>query len=168
MAKHTAKSRKSRLHVPKIVSSVTLATLADADVVSNAMADTVVSDEFLISTECVYSIRGATPGEGPIIFGWAHSDYAAAEIEEALEAQGAWDTGDLVLVEQARRKVRIIGQFPVTVAAEAFREGQPIRTSMKFMLTEGDSLALWAWNQSGATLTTGAVIEAQGKAFLRK
>ncbi len=131
-------------------------------VVKGNLDSTVVDGTFLISADLVWGLRGITPGEGPIVVGLAHSDYSAAEIEEALEAITSWDEGDKVAQERRRRKVRTVGMFSGETATQVLNDGKPIKTKLGFAIAEGDTLAVWGWNKSGATLTTGQIITAQG------
>ncbi len=47
--------------------------------------------------------------DGALLFGVAHGDYTAAEIEEAIEATLSINQGNMVAREQANRLVRILG-----------------------------------------------------------
>lgn len=161
------KGRGSRLHVAKIDKTMALGALAADTLISSLLGDTVVTKEYAVSLDCVYTFEGATVGEGPIMFGWAHSDYSSTEIEEALEATGSWDVSDKVSQEQARRLVRTVGTMDLHATTEKFREGQVVRTKLKFNVEEGKTLRLWAYNcNTGAALTAGIDFRAQGNIYL--
>lgn len=162
-----AKHKGGRLHVAKIDDSLPLSTLADDDVINAAFAGTVVGREFLLSTQATWALRDNTAGEGPITVGIAHSNYTAAQIEEAIESTGSWDRGNQLSNEFAARKVRIVGSFAGEAVGEVLNDGKPIKTICKWMTEAGDGLQLWAYNESGGPLTTGGVVEISGKAFLR-
>ncbi len=147
--------------------SLAASTLASNDVISGNLV-AVGDEEFrLLSLTGLWSLRGATAGEGPLMFGVAHSDYTDAEIEECLEVSTGLTRGDKVAQEQASRLVRRIGQFPVSSAAESFREGEVIKTRLNWHITEGQTLKAWIWNKSGAALTTGALVLFNGDAVIR-
>ncbi len=61
-----------------------------------ATSENVADTARISSVEAVYGINGWTAGTnvGPFLFGVAHSDYSAAEIEAFIESAGSWDIGD--------------------------------------------------------------------------
>ncbi len=161
---------RRRRPVQKLVYSASLALLTTGSnsVVAVALSDTVDDSVYAISMDARLAIRNLTPGEGPIVVGVAHGDYTAAEIEECLEAVASWDRGDKIAQEQAGRKVRTVGVFAGALAEESLNQGMPIRTRLGFMLEPGTTLDWWAWNKSGAALTTGGVVEANGQVWARR
>ncbi len=169
MAKHPNRGRRRR-PVQKLVYSASLALLTTGsnDVVAVALSDTVDDSVYAISMDARVAIRNVTAGEGPIVVGVAHSDYTAAEIEECLEAVASWDRGDKIALEQAARKVRTVGTFSNVGTEEVLNNGMETRTRLGFMLEPGTTLDWWAWNKSGAALTTGAVVEANGQVWARR
>jgi len=91
-------------------------------------------------------------------FGVAHSDYSAAEIEEALEAIESIDLGDKVAQEQANRWVRSIGTFASAIntagSAAQFNDGKPVKTKLNWKMSIGDTLVGWVRNGSGVKWLT--------------
>ncbi len=152
----------------KIVEALPLLTLANLDVLGENFPDTVDRPTFVISSDLLMSIGGLTPGEGPIVVGVAHVDYTDAEIEEWIENQGSWGTSDLVGQEIARRKIREVGQFSGETADEVLNDGKPVHTKLRFMLNAGSTLKYWAYNRSGAVLTTGSSVFIEGTVWARK
>ncbi len=170
LAARKGRRRRKRVFLLKgaIDKTVALSTLALGDVISDVVQDSVTETAFAISCELVWSLREVTVGEGPIQVGLAHSDYSDAEIEEYLENTGSWEIGDLVQREIAGRKVRIVGSFDASFADQSLNEGQPIKTTLKWMLATGQTLRVWAWNKSAASpLTTGALVVVSGHVWLR-
>ncbi len=165
-----AKHKGKPLHVAPCSETLTIGALAVKDVVSNAFAGAVVDREFLLSIKGAWTWRGVPAGEGPLQFGIAHSDYTAAEIEEALEATGSWSEVNQIAAEQSRRKVRIVGVIDDEDAdgEMAFNEGQLTKTTCKWVQANGTGLQLWARNLGGATLTTGSTLQFDGDAYLRR
>lgn len=159
--------KRSNLFVPRIITTLPLLTTANATTVKENLADTLISDNFLISTKLKWTIRDLTVGQGPILVGIALADYTAAEITETILAQGAWDQSDRVTQEQARRKVRVIGSFSGNAAEEVLNDGMPIKTVCKWKMFEGETLSIFAYNATGATFTTGAEVIAEGVAFFK-
>ncbi len=168
MAKHTGKGRRrGKVLKGRISLAVTLGTLANAAAVATAVGDTVQERTLALSIEVTASLRSATPGEGPLVVGVAHSDYSAAEIEEWIENAGSWDEGDLVNQEIARRKIRQIGVFDSALSTENLAEGQSIKIALKWILTQTQTLDFWVYNRSGATLTTGTLVNFDGHCWLK-
>lgn len=150
-----------------------LGTLVADDVVITAIAETVEEKTWISSIIATWVNADYTPGEGPIIVGLAHSDYTAAEIEEFLENTGSWSEGNKVAQEVARRKIKIVGTFALdptsataALNAESLNDGKAMRTKLNWLLTTGQTVDVWAWNKSGANLTTGQVVRVQGHANL--
>ncbi len=88
-----------------------LGTLAANALIRNVWDETVVERTLISSIVSTWSLDGMVAGQGPILFGIAHSDYGATEIEEVIENTGGWNEGDKVSQEIAKRQIRIIGQF---------------------------------------------------------
>lgn len=110
------------------------------------------------------SIDGLTVGQGPIVVGVALDDYTVTEIKECLEAD---PTGtDLIEAEKSRRKVREWGIFVGANAQEWLNNDATMRKHrIKFTDEGGSSPDLFAYNDSGAALTTGATIVVNGKLY---
>ncbi len=169
MAKHRASYRRKRTKLLKgnIDEAIALGTLANNTLLADVFDETVNERTYAISMEATWSLRDLTPGEGAILFGVAHGDYSAAEIEAVIENAGSWNEGDLVSQEIARRKVRIIGQFEGQLGNEDFNDGVKLKTKLGWILNQGETLDVWAYNRSGAALTTGAFILLSGHIWLR-
>ncbi len=149
----------------KLSEITTLGALTSQNAVATTFDSTVDDSTYLLSIEATYSISAHTAGEGPIVCGVAHNDYSAAEIVEWYIANGAWDRADKVAQEHNRRKIRQVGIFPGVSAIETLNDGIPVKTKLGFIVEDGQTLSLWALNEDAATLTTGTVLEAQGKVW---
>ncbi len=139
--------------------NIALGTLATDDVTITTLTEVMTEERRVLSVEATYGLEDLTSGDGPLSVGIAHSDYTAAEIEETLEAAGAWDEGDLVAQEQAKRLVRDVGLL--TEEETALNEGQPVKTRLNWRIATGDTLSWWLRNRGDAP-TTGAEITVQG------
>ncbi len=149
-----------------VLEALALATLANSTLLSSSMSP--VNERTLAASLWgQWSVRNLTAGEGPIRFGVAHSDYSDAEIEEVLEATASWNEGDLVAQEVANRKVREVGTFSGLNTEEVFNEGRMKKTTMRWILLQSQTLKMWVYNASGATLTTGAVVSCAGHVWLQ-
>lgn len=168
MAKHGRPSSRGRrwtanMKKVQLDSSLALSTLALNDVVSGDFIAAGDESFRLLNIQGLWSMRGITVGEGPVVFGVAHGDYSAAEIEECLEVATGLTRGDKVAKEQGDRLVRRIGLFDASEADQEINDGKPIHTRLNWHITEGQTIQMWAWNKSGANpMTTGAVLLFQG------
>ncbi len=141
-----------------------LGTLASLAVISGQFDETVNERTRVTSIVATYSMNEFTvaAGDGPVQVGVCHSDYSSAEIEEVLEATGSWDEGDLIQQELAKRKIRRIGIFDSDQVDDVLNDGKPIKTKLNWILNQGQSLRLWAYNTGAGALDTGAIINVNG------
>ncbi len=172
LAKRKGGGRRRRRYLKgNLHEGLALATLAGQTLVSDVWDETVVERTLISSIVATWTIKDLTgvAGDGPIVVGVAHSDYSDAEIEQVIENTGSWDEGDLVQQEVAKRKVRTIGifsEFSGDVNTFTLNDGLPIKTKLNWMLTTGDTLKMWAFNQGSGALTTGANMSCIGHANL--
>ncbi len=76
-----------------------LTTLADGAVdITLIQASAFGRESRISSVDLMWTLRDLTVGEGPLVFGVAHSDYTAIEVVEALAATIV-DGGDKIAVE---------------------------------------------------------------------
>ncbi len=128
------------------------------------LGDSVSEKTWVSSVKAVYGLQDFTVGEGPVVLVVAHSDYSDTEVAEAIEADTAWDTGNLVAREQATRKVRVIGTFTLTdQGEEVLNDGRNITTKLGWMLETGQTIQYGIFAAGGA-VTTGAAITCTGYA----
>ncbi len=170
------KGRSSRKGMGKylrgsIDEGLQLGTLAAEALISNTWDEAVVERTLVSSIVATWSLDGIVAGQGPILFGISHSDYDATEIEEVIENTGSWNEGNKISQEIAKRQVRILGQFVGELDTGTndvrFNGGKPVKTKLNWILTTGDTLRMWAYNISGAALTTAdPEMRAQGHANL--
>ncbi len=171
MAKKSSRGGRrnwANMKMARIDGSVTLSTLANNTVISGNLTTVSTEAYRAISLNGVWSLRGLTAGEGPVIFGVAHSDYTAAEIEECLEQASGLAKSDKIATEQSNRLVRRIGVLGTNNEIDTtFNDGKNHKTRLNWGCATGQSLAGWAWNKSGGNLTTGAVLQFQGDLLIR-
>ena len=146
-----------------------LTSLASKDVVGALFDETVNERTRVTSIVANYALGNLTPGAGigPVIFGVAHGDYSDAEVEEWLEMTGQWNEGDLVATrEVGRRLIRQIGVFetPDEVTDQVtVNDGKPVKTRLNWILLQGQTLRLWAFNSgSNPIATTSPSLTANG------
>jgi len=151
---------------------LTLTTLASKTAVA-ADFDSVVNERTLVSSVVArYSMTAFTKstGDGPILVGLAHSDYSTTEIEEYIEQTESWNEGNLIAKEVGQRKIRRIGVFENPIdeaAAVVLNDGKAIKTKMNWILLQGQTVQVWAYNMGSSPLaTTAPVIDVQGHANL--
>ncbi len=160
MASKPKKSRRSMRGYLKgqVNETLQLGTLAADTLISDTFDETPTEESVISSIVATWSLNGLVAGQGPILFGVAHSDYSDAEIEAVLENAGSWDQGDKVNQEIARRLVRIIGTMVGKQGTGTndvqWNEGRPVKTKLNWKIQTGQTLKMWAYNISGAALTT--------------
>ncbi len=167
MVKHRATRKRTRLIKGNVDESLALGTLANNTLVGANFGDIVQERTFALSMNATWLLRDSTALEGGLVVGVAHSNYTDSEVEAYIENTGFWDEGDLSNQEIARRKVRVVGTFGALGEDVALNDGKPIKTVLKFILNQGATLKLFAYNRSGAALTTGGFILISGWAWLR-
>lgn len=174
LAKHTPRKRKFRAYIKgRILQDIDLGiTLGSQTIVTESVDDSPTEKTFITSVVCSYVLSDWTPGanKGPIMFGWALSDYSDAEISLNLTQNTAWDRGDEIAQEVGKRKVRVVGTFDNPVdsgAASKFAEGRQVKTKLNWMLQSGKTIKFWAFNLgSVAHATTNPNIHFSGHANL--
>ncbi len=159
-----SRSKKNFVAIP-INGEVALGTLADNTVIDAAIV-TLGEDFYAISADLYLSKVNHTPGEGPLLVGLNHGDLSVTEIKEKLVAN-VQDPDDIIANEQSRRPVRAAGQFPGIAADEVLRNGEPVRTRLKFSIGDAHTLNIFAFNRSAGPLTTGTIIKVTGTLFGR-
>ena len=160
--RYFAKLRRKNFAPIPFSSANTLLTLASgATLKSNLLAGSFLEDIFVISIDCLWTIRGATTDQGPIVVGYAHGDLSNQEITDSLDAN-LLEPDNIIQRERSRRPVRRAGVFPLQNDDEVINNGVPLRTRCKFSVGSGHALVAWARNQGGGALSTGAVVESQG------
>ncbi len=170
MARKTPKRRRrmGRYLKGNVDESLTMTTLAGRTLVSAVFDETVNERTFVSSVKASWSLSDMTQGAGigPILVGVAHSDYTDAEIEEVIENTGSWNEGDLVSREIGARKVRQVGSFRAAEDGSSImtlEEGRMITTKLGWILLQGQSLRLWAYNTgSNAIATTVPILQLSG------
>ncbi len=166
------RSRRRRAYLRGLIKQqIPIGTLAVNSLVAQALQDSVEEKAFISSIDATWSLSNVTPSSaGPLLVGVAHSDYTAAEIEAYIENAFSWAQGDLVSQEVNRRKIKIVGTFnePTDANDEVrLKNGVMIKTKLKWVLTTGQTLDLWAYNLgSAAYATTTPAVSVNGVAHI--
>ncbi len=143
-----------------------LSTLGSDTALSTSMVGAADGAYRVVSIDATWSLKGLTGGEGPITFGFAHSDYSVTEIKECIEASAAISQGDKVAQERSNRLVRVVGTLGLT-GASVFNDGMPVKTKLNWLIAIGDEVDLFAFNESTSALSTGAFVNASGNIWVR-
>ncbi len=137
-----------------------LGTLAGSTGILGAISDVVEEKALISSIVCTYALEGMTQGDniGPISVGVAHSDYILSEIEAWIEQVTGWAEGDLQAREVANRLIRKIGTWPADPAgdlgAAVLNDGKSIKTKLNWVLTTGQNVTFFFYNEGGSPLAT--------------
>ncbi len=167
MAKHQKRGRRrnSKFFVYPVETTLSLGSLSADAVLLSALTAFGITKVRLISADLTWSRKGATVNEGPVRVGLANNNLAIGEVAEKLDARPTSQT-DIIAMERSRRPVRDAGAFQGENANETLNDGKVIRTKLGFVLDEGAELSIFVRNKSGASLTTGGVVQVQGKLYL--
>ncbi len=145
-----------------------LGTLANDTLVKVSMLGGVFEEDFYcISVDALWSIKDLTAGGVPIEVGYNHGDLIATEVVQALDAN-LLDPSDIIQREHARRPVRRVGKFTDGAKTDMeLNDGTLLRSKLKFMVNDQHAIQAWMINRSGATLTTGAIVNISGTLYGR-
>ncbi len=171
MARKGRRRRTFNLRRVRIAGGTSAGALASGDVIVAAITAVVTDPIRVITADLSHQIidLGAVADDG-YEFGYAHSDYTAAEIEECLEQSGTIDLGSKIAQEQGNRLVRTVGVIspqPVVSAGGQFNDGKTMKTKLNWRLSSGDTLNLWIRNSSQTAWTTGSVLTANGNLWIK-
>ncbi len=166
MAKHGKGRRRYSLRRVRTTGGITLGTLANVTVVTSAILGAADGAYRLMSLSQSWALKNLTVGEGPVTVGYAHGDYTVTEIKEAIEAGASISIGNKIANEQANRLVRIIGSFSGE-AEEVLNDGKPMKIRLNWAIPIGTTVNIFAYNDSGAALTTGGIIEVTGPVWVK-
>ena len=167
-----ARARKFNLRKVRLAAATVIGALASLDVTLTAATSATTSTLRVTSINASYAWSDKAIVDDGAQFGWAHSDYSAAEIEECLEASASMDVGDKVSQERGNRLVREIGVIGgastnTANAGASFNDGRPVKTKLNWLLSIGDTLSLWVRNSSGTVYTTGSTLVASGNIWVK-
>jgi len=159
--------RRSNRNFVALPFSVSLdtTTLANDAVVSVPLQANFTEDFRCVSIHALWASAAGTAAEGPLVAGYAHSDYTVTEIAE---------NQNVVLLgpasksesERAGRLVRRVVQF-LGIGGEILNDGKTVKTKLNWMISDAKAITMWVQNRSGAALTNGPVIEITGTMFGR-
>ncbi len=152
--------RNARYIRGNVDEELALTALASKDVVGAVFDETVNERTLVSSLVATWTMENFTVGAGigPIVVGVAHGDYSDAEIEEWLESTGQWNEGNLVAREIGARKIRQVGTFPAAegggIGAVNLALGRAIKTRLNWILLQGQTLRIWAYNAGSQPVAT--------------
>ncbi len=168
MAKRTPKRRRSfNLRRVRLQPNLTLGALATITVILGQVVGNSTAPYRMMSLKGTWSISDHTAGQGPITVGFAHSDYSVGEIKEAIEASLSISRGDKIANERANRLVRVVGTFGGLLGEETLNDGRPVKTKLNWAIPVGQTVNMWAYNDSIASLTTGSIIHFLGDCWVK-
>ncbi len=173
LAAHKGKPRRMGRYIRGTIDiSFDLGTLAGNTLISATIGGTVTERTLVTSIVTTWGVDAWTPSTnvGPLLVGVAHSDYTDTEIEQYIELATSWSEADKIGQEVGRRKVRRIGLIltPGSAVLNAIlNEGRPVKTKLNWILTQGQTLKVWAYNTgTGNFATTDPDVTVSGHANL--
>ncbi len=169
MAKKRGGSRrKFNLRMVRTSPTLALGALVSNTAITTGLTGVADGAYRAVTVKMTWSLRELSADQGPITFGYAHSDYTVGEIKECIEAAAAISVGNKVAQEQANRLVRVIGSFqPVDTGEAEFNDGKPVSTKLNWLIPIGDEVDIFAYNDDTGDLTTGGRISATGQMWVR-
>ncbi len=149
---------------------ITLSTLANNVLIKQASPLAIGEDFRLIKMEISAHIVDLTTTEVPIHLYVVDDELSVSEIAEAIVAGGPLDRNDRVAREQAERPVFLLGSFNPGAGTHGSLLGAKaqegiVEKTIRWTFSNPEGWSIAAMNQSGATLTTGAVIRFVAKYF---
>ncbi len=178
MANYPRKRKQSRsknfVAIPIEGSIVIEALASKAVVIDDAFGGNLTEDLYAISADVQGQVIGLTAGEGdPSSIGFAHGDYSVGEIAEN-KVVVFLGPGSKIEQERARRLIRNVGPVlgdslgaQTTMRLHGRGGAGLVRTKLKFTIQSGKDLIIFFYNNSGATLTTGASFRYSGTVYGR-
>ncbi len=157
------RGRSKNFFVSKVNATVPLGALAVNTVIAGDLLD-LIQDAYLISADLTWGILEHTANEGTIVVGLNNDVLSVTEIAESLNASPN-SQDDRVAIERSNRPVREAGQFPGVEVNEVLNNGNLKRTRLRMVITSARDLQVWALNRSNSPLTTGTVLEVNGKVY---
>ena len=157
------RGRSKNFFVSKVNASLALGALGVNTVIAGDLLD-LVQDAYLISADLTWAILEHTAGEGSIVVGLNNDVLNVTEIAESLNASPN-SQDDRVAIERSNRPVRETGQFSGSQVSEVLNNGNLKRTKLSMVITSARDLQVFALNRSNSPLTTGTVLEVNGKVY---
>ncbi len=160
--------RRYNLRLVRINPDLALSTLASKTVITLGLVGSADGAYRCISVRASWTLKGASAADGPILFGYAHSDFTVTEIKEAIETAASISVGDQVSQERANRKVRVVGQMDnVSSGVNSFNDGRPLKTRLNWLIPIGKAVNMWCYNDGAALLTTGSIVSCTGNLWVK-
>ncbi len=161
MAKHKKRGRRRfrRYIRGNADEQLNLGTLAGRTLTVGAFDETVSERTYISSLKAIWSLKDWTGIDevGPLLVGIAHGDYSGPEIESFIEQTASWAESDLIGQEVGKRKIKIVGTFMTRSNATdsyVLNDGRPITTKLGWILTQQQTIAVWAYNLGSAAIAT--------------
>ncbi len=167
MAKKKPQRRRRSFNLRRVrISPVIVLSTLGANLAPSANAVGSADGAYrVVSMKTAWDLIGLTADDGPIVVGYAHSDYSDVEIEECIEASASISVGDKIAQEKANRLVRIVGTLQ-SAGGDELNDGKPITTKLNWLIPIGKTVDIFAYND-GQAMTTGAVAKCTGDMWVK-
>ena len=150
---------------------LSLGALGSTTLIGNNFDDTPNERTLISSLVARWSLSDylASSNRGPVVVGVAHGNYTDAEVEAWVEVAGSWNEGSKIEQEIAQRLCRFVGVFSgdaVKAGHDVLNDGMPIKTKLNWILNQGVTLRLWAYNTGSSALESDPELNVFGHANL--
>lgn len=146
---------------------IALSTLADATAIkatSGGLSGDMQEDFRIIKSEIFVYVEGHTQTEGPITIGICDAELSVTEIAECLDLNGPVDRNDHLNAERVMRPVFELCQIG-ELSLEIPNNNLPIEKTLRWTFPAAEGWDWFAYNDSGAALTTGTIVRIRAKHF---
>ncbi len=167
MARKPARRRRRAFNLRPVRTSVVIPMLTTGAQVALTTALTGSADGAYrcMSVKASWRSQELTDADGPLVVGYAHSDYSVTEIKEFIESSAAISVGDKVAQEKSNRLIRIVGTLGDAVD-DVLNDGKLISTKLNWLMPIGKAVNAFAYND-GITMTTGALVRINGTMWVK-
>ncbi len=167
--KGSRRRRKEKFNWTNVAGEQALGALVDSSTAMGPItgSDVMEREAYVHGFYGTVSIRNHTAGEGPLPFGFAHSDCTAAEVSSDFGNQGNLNISNRVAEAEDAALAKFIrrrGMFSGNDTEETLGDSSK-QTFYKVGMSMGigDTLEIFVINTSGSTMTTGTMLEWYGQ-----
>lgn len=148
---------------------------SDETVVGLNLMTVLENESYVIGAKLAVVLRDHTVGEGPMIYGFAHSDWTDSDIlvnltADAVNRDDMAEQAKLIGLKNGtiRKAGMIVGLETDELVDNGYSKGGFTKHKLGMRVGEGYTVRIWWQNIGGATQTTGNVFDVVGEIYLRE